>query len=160
VADALEKFKVAGAAVAVVKDGKVIHAKGYGWADITNKKQVTENTNFQIASNSKAFTTTALAILEDEEGMKTVTKALSKIVLAGGEQDSSLYRFRRLAQDKVYDLLQPNMYYNGGILRTLQVAEIAKKYDTVGIAPHTPKADPLIAPFWQVAALIPNLYGL
>jgi CubicO group peptidase (beta-lactamase class C family) len=66
VADALEKFKVAGAAVAVVKDGKVIHAKGYGWADITNKKPVTENTNFQIASNSKAFTTTALAILEEE----------------------------------------------------------------------------------------------
>jgi L-alanine-DL-glutamate epimerase-like enolase superfamily enzyme len=97
---------------------------------------------------------------EDEEGMKTVTKALSKIVLAGGEQDSSLYRFRRLAQDKVYDLLQPDMYYNGGILRTLQVAEIAKQYDAVGIAPHTPKADPLIAPFWQVAALIPNLYGL
>jgi L-alanine-DL-glutamate epimerase-like enolase superfamily enzyme len=97
---------------------------------------------------------------EDEEGMKTVTKALSKIVLAGGEQDSSLYRFRRLAQAKVYDLLQPDMYYNGGILRALQVAEIAKKYGAVGIAPHTPKADPLIAPFWQVAALIPNLYGL
>ena len=97
---------------------------------------------------------------EDEEGMKTVTKALSKIVLAGGEQDSSLYRFRRLAQQSVYDLLQPDMYYNGGILRALQVAEIAKKYGAVGIAPHTPKADPLIAPFWQVAALIPNLYGL
>lgn len=97
---------------------------------------------------------------EDEEGMKAVTKALSKIVLAGGEQDSSLYRFQRLAQTKVYDLLQPDMYYNGGILRVLQVSEIAKKYGAVGIAPHTPKADPLIAPFWQVAALIPNLYGL
>ncbi len=97
---------------------------------------------------------------EDEEGMKAVTKALSKIVLAGGEQDSSLYRFRRLAQTQVYDLLQPDMYYNGGILRTLQVSEIAKQYGAVGIAPHTPKADPLIAPFWQVAALIPNLYGL
>jgi L-alanine-DL-glutamate epimerase-like enolase superfamily enzyme len=97
---------------------------------------------------------------EDEEGMKSVTQALKKIVLAGGEQDSSLYRFRRLAQANVYDLLQPDMYYNGGILRALQVAEIAKKYGAVGIAPHTPKADPLIAPFWQVAALIPNLYGL
>lgn len=85
---------------------------------------------------------------EDEEGMKAVTKALSKIVLAGGEQDSSLYRFRRLAQTQVYDLLQPDMYYNGGILRTLQVSEIAKQYGAVGIAPHTPKADPLIAPFW------------
>lgn len=65
-AAALVKFKVAGAAVAVVKDGKIIHAKGYGMADIVSKKPVTENTNFQIASNTKAFTTAALAILEGE----------------------------------------------------------------------------------------------
>lgn len=97
---------------------------------------------------------------EDEEGMKAVNKALKKIVLAGGEQDSSLYRFQRLAQTKVYDLLQPDLYYNGGILRTLQVAEIVRQAGAIGIAPHTPKADPLIAAFWQVAALIPNLYGL
>lgn len=96
---------------------------------------------------------------EDEDGMRTVNQALKKIVLAGGEQDSSLYRFRRLAQTNVYDLLQPDLYYNGGILRTLHVAEIARKYGK-HIAPHTPKADPLIAPFWQVAALAVNLYGL
>jgi hypothetical protein len=40
------------------------------------------------------------------------------------------------------------------------VAEIARQYGNKGVAPHTPKADPLIAPFWQVAALIPNLHGL
>lgn len=97
---------------------------------------------------------------EDEEGMRQVTKALKKIILAGGEQDSSVFRFRRLAQTKVYDLLQPDLYYNGGILRTLQVSLIASQYGLKGISPHTPKADPLIAPFWQVAALVPNLYGL
>lgn len=96
---------------------------------------------------------------EDEEGMRTVNQALRNIILAGGEQDSSLYRFRRLAQTGVYDLLQPDLYYNGGILRNLQVAEIARKFGKT-IAPHTPKADPLIAPFWQVAALATNLYGL
>lgn len=96
---------------------------------------------------------------EDEEGIRTVNKSLKKIVLAGGEQDSSLYRFSRLAQTDVYDLLQPDLYYNGGIMRTLNVAEIARK-NGKSIAPHTPKADPMIAPFWQVAALIPNLYGL
>jgi L-alanine-DL-glutamate epimerase-like enolase superfamily enzyme len=97
---------------------------------------------------------------EDEEGMRQVTKALKKIVLAGGEQDSSLYRFRRLAESKVYNLLQPDLYYNGGILRALHVSAIASHMGARGIAPHTPKADPLIAPFWQVAALAPNLYGL
>ena len=62
-AESLIKFKVAGAAIAIVQDGKVIHSKGYGVADINTKKPVNENTNFQIASNSKAFTTAALAIL-------------------------------------------------------------------------------------------------
>ena len=59
----------------------------------------------------------------------------------------------------VYDLLQADVYYNGGILRGLQVAEIARKFGKT-VAPHTPKADPLIAPFWHLAAVCPNIYGL
>ncbi|MFM9908642.1 MAG: serine hydrolase [Chitinophagaceae bacterium] len=79
VADALIKFKVAGVAVAIVKDGNVIHSKGYGLADINTKKPVNENTNFQIASNSKAFTTAALAILEDEGKLKWTDKVKDHI---------------------------------------------------------------------------------
>jgi L-alanine-DL-glutamate epimerase-like enolase superfamily enzyme len=96
---------------------------------------------------------------EDEDGMRTVKKALKKLKLAGGEQDSSVFRFERLARTNVYDILQPDLYYNGGILKALEVSLIAKKHHK-SIAPHTPKADPLIAPFWQVAALTDNLYGL
>ena len=79
VTDALLKFKVAGAAVAVVKDGKVIHSKGYGLVDINSKQAVNENTNFQIASNTKAFTTTALAILEEEGKLKWTDKVIVHI---------------------------------------------------------------------------------
>ncbi len=63
---ALAKFNVAGVAVAIVKDGKVIHEKGYGVRSVATKLPVDEHTNFQIASNSKAFTTAALSILVDE----------------------------------------------------------------------------------------------
>ena len=79
VAVALVKFKVAGASVAVVKDGKIIHSKGYGVADINTKKPVNENTNFQIASNTKAFTATALAILVDEGTLKWTDKVKDHI---------------------------------------------------------------------------------
>ncbi len=96
---------------------------------------------------------------EDEEGLSDVNKALKKLVLAGGEQDTSVYRFERLARTGVYDVLQADVYYNGGILRGLQVAEIARKFGK-SVAPHTPKADPLIAPFWHLAAVCPNLHGL
>ncbi len=79
VAVALLKFKVAGVAVAIVKDGKVIHSKGYGLTDINSEKAVNENTNFQIASNTKAFTTTALAILEEEGKLKWTDKVIAHI---------------------------------------------------------------------------------
>jgi len=72
--DALIKFKVAGASIAVVKDGKIIHQKGYGVTSVETKKAVNEFTNFQIASNTKAFTTAALSILEDEGKLKWTDK--------------------------------------------------------------------------------------
>jgi CubicO group peptidase (beta-lactamase class C family) len=78
-AESLIKFKVAGAAIAIVKDGKMIHSKGYGVSDINTKKPVNENTNFQIASNSKAFTTAALAILEEEGKLKWTDKVKDHI---------------------------------------------------------------------------------
>jgi CubicO group peptidase (beta-lactamase class C family) len=69
-ARALKTFEVPGIAVAVVKDGKVVHAKGYGVRSIVTNQKVDENTLFGIASNSKAFTTAALAILVDEGKIK------------------------------------------------------------------------------------------
>lgn len=66
VTKALQKFNLAGAAIAIVKDGKVIHEKGYGVQSVDTKLPVNEHTNFQIGSNSKAFTAAALAMLADE----------------------------------------------------------------------------------------------
>ncbi|HXC06734.1 MAG TPA: serine hydrolase, partial [Bacteroidia bacterium] len=60
----MKHWKVPGMAVAIVKDGKVVVCKGYGIKDITHPEQkVDANTLFQIASNSKAFTGTSIALL-------------------------------------------------------------------------------------------------
>lgn len=69
----------AGVAVAVVQDGKVTHAKGYGVTSIASKEKVNENTLFAIASNSKAFTAAALAILVDEGKMSWDDKVVDHI---------------------------------------------------------------------------------
>jgi CubicO group peptidase (beta-lactamase class C family) len=66
----LKTFNVPGIAVGVVKDGKLIHAKGYGIANINTGKKVDENTLFGVASNSKAMTAAALGILVDEGKIK------------------------------------------------------------------------------------------
>jgi CubicO group peptidase (beta-lactamase class C family) len=66
----LKTFDVPGIAVAVVKDGKVIHAKGYGVRSLRTMQKVDEHTLFGIASNSKAFTAAALGMLIDEGKLK------------------------------------------------------------------------------------------
>ncbi|MBI1767552.1 MAG: serine hydrolase [Bacteroidetes bacterium] len=70
---------LAGLAVAVVKDGKVIHAKGYGITSVKTKEKVDENTLFAIASNSKAFTTMALALLVDDGKLRWQDKVVDYI---------------------------------------------------------------------------------
>jgi len=59
-------FEVPGMAIAVVKDGKVVLSKGYGVRKLGEPAPVTPETLFGIASNTKAFTAAALAMLVDE----------------------------------------------------------------------------------------------
>lgn len=66
----LKAFNVPGIAVAVIKDDKIIHSKGYGVRSLRSMQKVDENTLFGIASNSKAFTTAALGMLIDEGKLK------------------------------------------------------------------------------------------
>lgn len=67
IAREMARWQVPGLAIAIIKDGKVVHSKGYGVRDVKTKKPVNELTLFQIASNSKAFTGTAIAQLQEEK---------------------------------------------------------------------------------------------
>src|SRR5580658_3704339 len=62
----MNTFDVPGMAVAIVKDGKILVAKGYGVRKLGDPTPVDEFTMFGIGSNTKAFTTAALAMLIDE----------------------------------------------------------------------------------------------
>ena len=63
----LEREDIAGATVAIVKDGKLLFAKGYGYSDVTNKKPVSpEVTMFRPGSVSKLFTWTAVMQLVEQ----------------------------------------------------------------------------------------------
>ncbi len=75
----MKTFDVPGIAVAIVKDDKVIHSKGYGVRSLNTKQKVDSNTLFGIASNSKAFTTAALGILIDEKKLSWDDKVIDYI---------------------------------------------------------------------------------
>lgn len=72
-------FDLPGVGVAIVKDGKVLMAKGYGTKRMGENRPVDENTLFLIASNSKAFTATSLAILVEEGKIKWDDKVIAHL---------------------------------------------------------------------------------
>ncbi len=79
VENALKEFNTAGAAVAIVKDGKIIYSKGFGVKSIDTNEPVDKDTNFAIASNSKALTTAALAMLVEEGKLSWDDKVIQHI---------------------------------------------------------------------------------
>ena len=66
VVKSLQTLQTLGAAVAVVRNGKVLFARGYGVRSLGDQSPVDAHTLFQIGSNTKAFTTAALAMLADD----------------------------------------------------------------------------------------------
>jgi CubicO group peptidase (beta-lactamase class C family) len=62
----MHDFEVPGVAIAIVQNGRVLLAKGYGVRKLGDPAPVDDKTLFGIASNTKAFTATALGILGEE----------------------------------------------------------------------------------------------
>ncbi|MEO5644616.1 MAG: serine hydrolase [Bacteroidia bacterium] len=75
VTDSLEKYilremtaqNLPGLAIAIVKDGKIVVSKGFGVTETGGENKVNDSTLFQIASCTKAFTATSLALLAQQK---------------------------------------------------------------------------------------------
>lgn len=88
----LNHWKIPGAAIAIVKDGKIVVTKGYGQQSIAREDKVDGNTLFMIASNTKAFTATLLSWLQydkecslDDKIIKWIPEFVMKDPLIAGE---------------------------------------------------------------------------
>ena|SRR5664280_704462 len=62
----LKDWNIAGAGVGIVYKDKLVFAKGYGYREYEQKLPVTPKTLFQIASNTKLFTTVSIGMLVDQ----------------------------------------------------------------------------------------------
>lgn len=63
----LERYSIPGAALAVAKDGRLVHSRGYGFADVRTKEPVQPDALFRLASLSKPIT--AVAVLHLGESL-------------------------------------------------------------------------------------------
>jgi N-acyl-D-amino-acid deacylase len=66
ISNLMRKYAIPGGAVAVVRDGKLIYARGFGYADVENKTPVQPDALFRIASVSKPITGVAIMKLVEE----------------------------------------------------------------------------------------------
>ncbi len=66
IARSMKQWDIPGMSVAIVKDGRTVHLKGYGLTEKNGDQPVDEHTLFMIASNVKAFTATALTMLASD----------------------------------------------------------------------------------------------
>jgi CubicO group peptidase (beta-lactamase class C family) len=75
----LKDWNVPGCGIGIVVKDKLAYAKGFGYRDLERKLPVTSSTLFQIASNTKLFTATAVGFLV-EEGKLDWDKPIKKYV--------------------------------------------------------------------------------
>ncbi len=92
-----------------------------------------------------------------EELLETreVAQAL-KIPVAGGEQDGSLPRFQWMLQQGVVAIVQPDLNYNGGLIRAKRVARLAEKLGRT-IVPHNTQTGAAAVNILQFASSTPNI---
>ena len=62
----LKDWNMPGVGIGIIKNGKLVFVKGYGYRDYDKKLPITGNTLFQIASNTKLFTSTSIGLLVNE----------------------------------------------------------------------------------------------
>lgn len=75
--DAVARQRLAGVSLAVARDGRVLYAKGYGYRDIAKRLPATPETIYNIASNSKQFTSACVLLLQ-QDGKLNIDDKLSK----------------------------------------------------------------------------------
>ena len=91
---------------------------------------------------------------EEKSETKKVADALSMKV-AFGEQDSSLWMFQWMIDNRVMDIVQPDLNYNGGFIRAARVARMARRAN-LWICPHNTQTGPASVNILNFAATTPN----
>jgi len=103
VTDFQNKWKIPGLSIAIAKDGRLLYAKGFGYADTLKKEPVTINSLFRIASCSK--TITALGIMKLVEDKKI---GLDDMVFGkNGILNDSIYK--NITDSNVYRITVKNL---------------------------------------------------
>ncbi|MDE0967674.1 MAG: serine hydrolase, partial [Flavobacteriaceae bacterium] len=76
----LKKNKVTGTSIAIVDNGEIVYATGYGFSDLENEKKADANTIYGIGSITKAFTALSVMQLQEQEKLKVTNSIKDYLV--------------------------------------------------------------------------------
>ena len=115
----------------------------------------------QAIAQAKRFAEHRVGFLEEpcpweEDAATAAVSAASPVPVAGGEQDSSLAKWRSLTERRIFSPCQPDLYYCGGLVRLLTIAALADAA-SLPVTPHAPRTGLDAHPDLVVRSLIPNL---
>lgn len=96
---------------------------------------------------------------DDVEGLARVRAAGPKMDLATGERLYSKWDFRTLLEQRLVDVIQPDLCHAGGISECKKIAALAEAY-YVKVAPHNPQGPVATAAAAHLAMAIPNFHIL
>jgi len=133
--DFLTEHHVVGAALAVSRNGRLVYARGFGWADREDKEKVEPSDMFRLASLSKSITSAAVLQLREEGKLKLDDKpfrelAIRPVLPKGGHADP------RLGDITVLELLQ----HRGGFDRTKSSDPMFESVSIAGLCGMNPPA--------------------
>lgn len=103
--DVMKEYNIPGASVAIVKDGKLVYAKGYGWADRKNKTIASASSLFRVASVSKPLTGVSIMKLTETTNLDLEQKVFGSGAVLGTNYGSKDYGNRE-RQIRVRHLLE------------------------------------------------------
>ena len=92
---------------------------------------------------------------EDFAGTKAVNDALN-IPVVGGEQDHSMPKWDWMIKNKGFDTVQPDIMYNGGMIRTIKVAKMAEAQG-INCTLHSPKKNAIAAYMLHFTSMTKNI---
>jgi len=100
----MQRYKVPALSIAISKQGKLVYAKSYGFADVENQQPATNQNLFRLASCSKQFTSVAVMRLLDQGKIHLTDKVFGPNSIFGTTYGTQPY-YPRLEQITISDLL-------------------------------------------------------
>lgn len=129
----LKRWEIKGGSLAIMKGGKLVYAKGYGWADEEDTLKTGPGNIFRVASLSKLITATAIMKMVEDSLLSLDDKVFGEEGILNEEQFSK-YRDKRVPRITVEHLLRHKggfATYRGDPLFCTREIMIWEKLDTV-----------------------------